>query len=79
MARVKQHDDSDTPRPPHELWAQADKEHPNDPDKRRMRYIELMVEAEHLIIEPPEQEQYTLDDPPPWINKGRWSCWRRED
>lgn len=35
--------------PPHELWAQADREHPADPGRRTMRYLELMVAAGHVV------------------------------
>ena len=34
---------------PHELWSQAAKEHPGDDEARRARYMELMIEAGHVI------------------------------
>lgn len=34
---------------PHELWSQADREHPDDDDARTDRYRELMIEHGLLI------------------------------
>lgn len=40
----------DTPLPPHLLWQQADREYQRgDVEDRRVRYVELMVEAGHII------------------------------
>lgn len=54
------------------LWRLADDEHPHDAAARRKRYIELMVEAGHLIVTPPPIEQYTADQPPSHINRHRY-------
>lgn len=41
---------SDTATPaPHALWAQADREYPNLPGRRRERYVELMREHGHIV------------------------------
>lgn len=63
---------------PHELWHQANGEFPDDETKRRERYLTLMVEHGHLVIEKPPVEPITLDDPPPHINRAMHSCWRKE-
>lgn len=38
-------------RPPHELWAQAEREGAN-PEQRRVRYHELTVEHGHIVPGP---------------------------
>lgn len=58
--------------PPSELWAKADAEHPGDAVARRWRYLELMIEAGHVVIEPLGQEQYPADQPPSHINRHRY-------
>jgi hypothetical protein len=42
-------------RMPHDLWAQADSEHPGDVEARRERYLALMREHEHLIPVDPDK------------------------
>lgn len=36
-------------RTPAALWYQANGEHPSDPEARRVRYHELMVEEGHIV------------------------------
>lgn len=38
---------------PHLLWQQAHDEHPDDTEKRRERYIALMVEAGNIVQREP--------------------------
>lgn len=38
---------------PSALWAEAEAEHPGDPEARRARYRELMVEHGHLVERAP--------------------------
>lgn len=38
---------------PAALWARADREHPDDPDARRSRYLDLMRGAGHIVKREP--------------------------
>lgn len=39
------------------LYAQAEDEHPNDPEKRRQRYLELMREHGHIVKAKPGEDR----------------------
>lgn len=53
---------------PHELWQMAHNEHPDDPAERRVRYMELMIEAGHVIEKKPGPQP-----PPPADTLSGWA------
>ena len=49
------------PHQPHELYAVAAKEHPDDPERRRDLYRQLMIDHGHLIPRPSTDDQKAGD------------------